>query len=176
MHIKIDKALACHTGVQVQNLDTTQDFSAPILSGIPAMCTISLPMAWSNHGNRGEIKERNHGNKSLGAQFVRQTHIWERCKGERGLKIFLQLPSCGINGEAIRHLQFFYAWQSCFGRHQQPTPHVEMKAICRSLDLMTVNLFHALPWTLFQIQITQGTGSKPESAFKSRHQNSTSQS
>ena len=35
-------ALAYHQGSQGSNLDTMKDFSAPILSGTPNMCTLSL--------------------------------------------------------------------------------------------------------------------------------------
>ena len=38
----MDKALAWHTGGWGFNLDTTNIYSAPILSGTPAMCTLSL--------------------------------------------------------------------------------------------------------------------------------------
>ena len=48
-HGAMDKALACHTGCQGSNLDTTKFYSAPILSGTPA-CALSLsltkPQAW----------------------------------------------------------------------------------------------------------------------------------
>ena len=40
----MDKALACHAGSQALNQDMTKDFSAPILSGTPAMCTLSPTM------------------------------------------------------------------------------------------------------------------------------------
>ena len=38
----MEKALAWHTGSQGSNLDTTKVYSAPILSGSPAMCSLSL--------------------------------------------------------------------------------------------------------------------------------------
>ena len=37
----MDKALACHAGGQGSNLDITKDFSAPILLGTHAICTLS---------------------------------------------------------------------------------------------------------------------------------------
>ena len=37
----MDEALACHAGL---NPDMTKDFSAPILLGNPAMCTLTLTM------------------------------------------------------------------------------------------------------------------------------------
>ena len=37
----MDKALASHAGGQGSNLDKTKDFIAPILSRIPATCTLS---------------------------------------------------------------------------------------------------------------------------------------
>ena len=65
----MDKALACQAGGRGSNPDTTKEFSAPILSGTPAMCTLSLTMPVVTcssmntcHGvgkkerNRGKIK------------------------------------------------------------------------------------------------------------------------
>ena len=43
-HSSIDKAFACHAGVWGSNHDTTKGSSAPILLGIPAVCTLSLTM------------------------------------------------------------------------------------------------------------------------------------
>ena len=40
----MDKALACHAGGQGSNPDTIKGFSVPILSGTPAMCSLSLTM------------------------------------------------------------------------------------------------------------------------------------
>ena len=40
-HSTMDNALACHTGGPGSNPVTTKVYSAPILSGIPAMCTLS---------------------------------------------------------------------------------------------------------------------------------------
>ena len=40
-HCAMNKALACHAGGQGSNPDTTK---VPILSGTPAMCTLSLTM------------------------------------------------------------------------------------------------------------------------------------
>ena len=64
-HSEMDKALTCHTGGMGRNPDTIEDFfnsekiiSSHILSGSPTRRALSLPMAWSNPGNRNLLKER----------------------------------------------------------------------------------------------------------------------
>ena len=58
----MDKALACHTGGWGWNLDKTKVYSAPILSGTPVICTLSLtmPAATCSSVNtcQGEVKKR----------------------------------------------------------------------------------------------------------------------
>ena len=43
-HSAMDKAVACHAGGRGSNPGTTKVYSAPILSGPPAMCALSLTM------------------------------------------------------------------------------------------------------------------------------------
>ena len=45
----MDKALPCHAGGRGSNLDMTKDFSAPILLGPPAMCSLSLSLSHTQY-------------------------------------------------------------------------------------------------------------------------------
>ena len=81
----MDKALACHTGGRGMNRDTTKDFSAPILSGTPAMCTLSLSLSLSLTMPVIMCYSMNTchwGSKKRGIMAK------ERCMGERGQKKF----------------------------------------------------------------------------------------
>ena len=59
-HSAMDKALGWHTGFRGSNPHTTRVYSAPILSGTPAMCTLShtMPVITSSSMNlvTGEVK------------------------------------------------------------------------------------------------------------------------
>ena len=87
-HSAMDKALACHTGGWGSNPDMTKVYS--ILSGTPAMCTLSHTMPvvtcsslYTCHG--GGKKERNHG-KILAVPTVRQSTGIIAMYGRKGVK------------------------------------------------------------------------------------------
>ena len=59
---ELDKALAWNTGGWGLNPDMSKAYSAPIFSGTPAMCSLSLTMPVVNNSNvkrvTGEVKKR----------------------------------------------------------------------------------------------------------------------
>ena len=54
----IDKALACHTGSRGSNPEMTKVYSAPILFGTPAMCTLSISHNACHHMLQHEYLSR----------------------------------------------------------------------------------------------------------------------
>ena len=86
-----DKALACHAGSWGSNPDTTKVYSAPILSGTHAMCTLShnacchaLHCQYLSHGRQ---KEKNRGT-ILAAPSVGQNTDISVMFGKKGVKNF----------------------------------------------------------------------------------------
>ena len=88
----MDNALTCHTGHRGWNTDMTKDFSAPILSGTPAICTLSdnvcRHLLYLEYSPCGRYKERNHG-KILAAPYVGQNTDIGAMYGRKGVKKYL---------------------------------------------------------------------------------------
>ena len=108
-HNAIDKVLACHRGSRGLNPNWTKDFfnskkitRAPFLTGTPAVCILSLPMAWSNPGKRWlamrEVKERNCGKNPRSAILETNTNIIAMYgrEGKRSLVVADQVVGCGV--------------------------------------------------------------------------------
>ena len=86
------KALACHTVGQDSNPDTTKVYSAPILSGTPAMCTLSLTMpvvtCSSVNTCHGGGRKRGILVKILISPSVRHNTDIRAMHGRKGVKAF----------------------------------------------------------------------------------------
>ena len=91
----MDEALAWHTGGRGSNPDTTKVYSAPILSGTPAISTLShamiVVMCSNMNTSHGGIKKRGIRVKILAAPSVRRNTNTKAMYERKGVKIMVDL-------------------------------------------------------------------------------------